>query len=1172
YNCSVLYDSDVAKTIFTGFREVDSYVPSDMNVCYLGAYKVLDKDFDLDLSVNTLRDYFTVVSEVGSSTGADEDYVAEKASQLAKNNGLDISDVLFDYKKELKKAVRTGAEITLKEKNTNFGQKIYALSIFLAAAASATAVAVFFDLAVGILSFLPFVFIAENIINYALYFLVDNKNPPEMNFKTVPHNHRTAVVVSEFISSVSQFAESYGHVRKLRASNGGENVSFCLLVDTKGGERPVSKLDEEIIEYVKTQGKEEDICVFLRKKTFINGVYCGKERKRGALNALNKYFVTGNGNEFDFISNENIFQPKYIVTIDSDNSLLTGDVTEMVNIIAHPYNKKYDIMALHSRYDLYSLKTGYSLRFFDECGIEEYPVYSDLFYRAFGRDIYCGKGIYRVNAFYRKIDDVFPSGRILSHDVIEGAVMTTGGGTTVLEDAPNGFLSDRERKKRWMRGDIQLLPFVAGRWRNDDNKRCKVEIAPLYKYVIFRNALSVLKPLFIFASLLYGLFSGVETLVFALGLFIAPYVLDIVKILRGYSMGTRFRYLMKNAAKKFMTAIEDLFLSGYYAIDNAILFVQTIFRMISGRNLLNWKTYHDSQADKKSGEYVKEFAVPTAVLCAIGLVLVFFYTNALFLALYIIASFFFYYELYLFSKTKLCLRKIDDCDRKKLLEYAEKTYKYFSYMLSYSPLVADNLQIKPYKGISSTTSPTNIGFSLLAQICAYELGFIKIDDCLEAMSQIIESAEKLPKWKGNLYNWYNLNGKPVNAFVSSVDSGNFLASLIVCREFFAERGDDVNELKTELLIINTDISALYDEGKNMFYIGYDGEKFVGHYDILNSESRILTTVYTAYAKNIKNFRCLQRDYCRYGGNTLLSWSGTAFETLMPALFIASPLNSALRNTEKNVSRAQSSVKINGIWGISESGYYDFDESLKYQYYAFGIKRLSLKNEYTVPVVSPYASALCLEYLPKETINNFDKLALCGAVGEYGFYEAVDMRKERRIVCSHMSHHQGMILCAITNYLRDNKLKKLFSSDEKIAASLKNLNEIVPKCNTVQFLGERPQKQLKHAQEYYKNISNLEEYFQTFVLCDADYSSVFTAFGGGYSKKSDIYINKFFNVYEENQGGFFYIKNEDGEIYSPTFLPLSDQCKYNVTSTGNEIVFENTTKSAIQKVALMNGLN
>ena len=48
-----------------------------------------------------------------------------------------------------------------------------------------------------------------------------------------------------------------------------------------------------------------------------------------------------------------------------------------------------------------------------------------------------------------------------------------------------------------------------------------------------------------------------------------------------------------------------------------------------------------------------------------------------------------------------------------------------------SGIIGDNFQIKPYKGQALSTSPTNIGFTFIADIAAYYLGFIDKDTVLK---------------------------------------------------------------------------------------------------------------------------------------------------------------------------------------------------------------------------------------------------------------------------------------------------------------------------------------------------------------------------------------------------------------------------------------------------------
>ena len=94
-------------------------------------------------------------------------------------------------------------------------------------------------------------------------------------------------------------------------------------------------------------------------------------------------------------------------------------------------------------------------------------------------------------------------------------------------------------------------------------------------------------------------------------------------------------------------------------------------------------------------------------------------------------------------------------------------------------IMPDNLQLKPYKGYAKRTSPTNIGFALLSQVCGLKSGAYSPTLFVNGLKKQIEKIKSLPKYKGHLYNWYNTQTSEIlDSYVSTVDSGNFCASLI----------------------------------------------------------------------------------------------------------------------------------------------------------------------------------------------------------------------------------------------------------------------------------------------------------------------------------------------------------------------------------------------------------
>jgi cyclic beta-1,2-glucan synthetase len=251
---------------------------------------------------------------------------------------------------------------------------------------------------------------------------------------------------------------------------------------------------------------------------------------------------------------------------------------------------------------------------------------------------------------------------------------------------------------------------------------------------------------------------------------------------------------------------------------------------------------------------------------------------------------------------------------------------------------------------------------------------------------------------------------------------------------------------------------LYDERRRLFAVGYvvgGPLEFTSHYDLLASESRLASLV--AIAKNdvpVEHWFTLRRP--RGAGKhwqTLLSWSGTMFEYMMPLLFMrtyhGSLLDQACRNA---VARQIEYGREKGSpWGISEAAYSALDAHQIYQYRAFGVPDLAIQPELDEePVVAPYASMLALMIDPQSAIPNLQRLEGLGLDGPMGFYESVDFSRESKrdgspgvVIYAYMAHHQGMSLVAMDNALHYGAMQRRFHDDPRIRAVESLLFERIP---------------------------------------------------------------------------------------------------------------------------------
>jgi cyclic beta-1,2-glucan synthetase len=196
-----------------------------------------------------------------------------------------------------------------------------------------------------------------------------------------------------------------------------------------------------------------------------------------------------------------------------------------------------------------------------------------------------------------------------------------------------------------------------------------------------------------------------------------------------------------------------------------------------------------------------------------------------------------------------------------------------------------------------------------------------------------------------------------------------------------------------------------------------------------------------------------------GLRALISWSGTMFEYLMPALFMRTFAPTLLYQTMSGIVRIQQAyAREHGIpWGISESAHGTRDNGLRYGYRAFGVPAMSLQPTPAGRpslVVAPYATVLALLVDRSRAIKNLHDMASRGWMGRYGFFESIDFGTGRRtgdyqptIVRSFMAHHQGMSLLALCNTLMDNIMQTRFHSDVLVAAADRLLEERIPSTFT-----------------------------------------------------------------------------------------------------------------------------
>ena len=855
----------------------------------------------------------------------------------------------------------------------------------------------------------------------------------KMKLRHIPDAARTLVALPVLLSSEGRAREMIDHMEALGCLEADSNIDFLLLGDFRDADSAQLPDDDAILNAARegvarlnvAAGREKYFYLH-RARSFrgIDGRWMGENRKRGALTALNRLILNRDDAEAAFTA-ENAAAGhiaarayRYVVTLDADTEYLPGTLQKLIGAMLHPLNRAgvpggYGVLQPDMQMAADTAVNGYVELTAGLGGVDGYPVSVSNFYQDMtGHGNFSGKGIYDVRAFAEATEGRLPDDSILSHDLIEGILCGAGyvNDVSFYDGAPADPVAVLRREHRWTRGDWQLLPVLFS----------KLKLAAVDRMKLIGNLLRSLYAPALLGLLIHSMWLD-EPRGFLLGLALA-YLEAILHPLQGenWRRATLQLALLPAQVKSMLDAV-----------------LRTLYRLtVSHRHLMDWVPAADATGSDKG-----ELRVPgriAAILLLPGLLRPFWVPAVLALAaLFLVGP---GWAEDLVAQRRNVPADLSANQRALLEKLARETWSFFE---NYVPadgtgLPPDNVQMDPPAGAARRTSPTNIGLYLMSCMAAQVLDLIPRTEMLGRMAATVCTLEKLDKWNGQLYNWYDLNDlAPLRPrYVSAVDSGNLAGALLLCaREVQGDAAGLSGRMRT--LARNMDLAALYDGERKLFHIGMDvesGRLSQSHYDLYASEARILSFAAIMLGQvPASHWRRLSRPAVAVGRDAaLLSWSGTMFEYLMPELLLRSA-DKTLAGQSRCAAVAcqmRHARRLGRPWGVSESGYYAFDLQLNYQYRAFGLRELALDGSAVEDVVAPYASALALCCAPGAAADNLRRMRDLGWCGRYGMYEAADYLHAGsdgapRLIRSYMAHHQGMILCALCNALRDDALARRF---------------------------------------------------------------------------------------------------------------------------------------------------
>ncbi len=1036
---------------------------------------------------------------------------------------------------------------------------------------------------------------------------------PRIHFRRrVPESVSAVFVIPALLKDRNTLSALLGKLETAYLSNAKSALSYFLLLDYTDADRETLPEDAALLAETSAAfrtlndryGETDRFAFLLRSRVWSaqQERWMGWERKRGKLLDFAR-ILRGRTPSSPFLcSAETIPRADFVITLDEDAFITRDFIKDLLGIHAHPLQKPllqhgklvhgYTFIQPHVKQ---WFKNRHRFRlpriFFDEKRFSAYSsIFPEVYQDVFLEGSYAGKGSFHVESFLAALDGTLPTDQILSHDLLEGSLARTAyaADIDVFDEFPKSLRAMLARNHRWTRGDWQIIDWLFTNVRDEHATLRANVLSGVHKFKIADNLLqSLFRPTVFLITILSWIAGNSSLLLFVWGLFLLDLVaLDvcidwtrwIFQALTGQwkHLAYRFQRTTTRSFRLLRQAAFECSILPYSALDTLQAIGIALFRRFwSKKNMLEWVA--SSHFENPVGR--EPLLFPLLVLLIVSLSLWFereiHPLFALLLALWMAIPLL----VFALNRPYRNAHSFSHREQELLRRDALETWSFFANTVipETNFLPPDYVRSGPSAVIAGYTSITNIGFFLLSVITAHRFGFISLKKARTYLENTCHTLGRLEQYAGHFYNWYNIQTALPAAppFISSVDSGNLLASLIVVRQWLSrdmkstaiarathglldiahlvrtriprtldtqsftdfwealvervgalspESDPDVffeqcAAIKTSLagMIIPKSLSpearniltlfherladAIIEQQERIFHASsettgnasentalekrLDAMIAAMRFDFLRSNKRALLSIgfhvptkrletrfYQTLASEarIANLLALAEGTLSFrgwnklnrtvlalpAGPALVSWTGTLFEYLMPAIFLEEHEDSLVGRsirTAIDTNRRFSKKNHLPVWGLSESGYAELDRGGNFRYKPFGLPSLSLSPSVDDrPVVSAYGIVMSISSFPRAALKNLAAYAAHGGKGVYGYIEAIDFHRSRHgsPVNMYMSHHQGMILSALGNALFDRFLSRLFESHPLVQNSLFVLDESLPPIDKEPF--------------------------------------------------------------------------------------------------------------------------
>jgi cellobiose phosphorylase len=680
----------------------------------------------------------------------------------------------------------------------------------------------------GVLSLLCGSHLAVALVNWLATLLATPHLLPRMDFSGgIPPESRALVVIPTMLTSAQNIEDLVEALEVRFLANRDDNLHFGLLTDFRDAREETIPEDEPLLRLARKRieelnekyrsAKGDTFFLFHRPRRWNprEWIWMGYERKRGKLAELNSLLRGGSRDRFSLVvgNTDILSNVKYVITLDTDTQLPRDSAWQFVGAMAHPLNRaRYDedkqrvcegycILQPRMAVSLPGTNKSRYARFCaSEPGIDPYTrAVSDAYQDVFGEGSFIGKGIYDVDAFERALKGRLPENRILSHDLVEGCYARAGllSDVQLYEEYPSRYSADVSRRHRWIRGDWQiarwLLPGVPGpgpsrqknplsalsRWKIFDNLRRS--LVPSALTLLLLLGWTVLSPLWLWTLAVIGT------------ILIPPWIASILDLFQkpgDVLLRQHLAAVVRSAGRHSAQAAFTLTCLPYEAFFSLDAIVRTAWRMlVTHKRLLEWNPSSDPDRNRRTdlAASCRTMWIAPVIATVTVIFLALSRPVALSVAGPILALWFASPAIAWWISRPLARRgaRLTADQTLFLRKLSRKTWAFFETFVGPEDhwLPPDSYQEYRVATVAHRTSPTNMGLALLANLSAYDFGYISAGQLIQRTANALHTMEALERHRGHFYNWYDTQSlRPLpSLYISTVDSGNLAGHLLTLR-------------------------------------------------------------------------------------------------------------------------------------------------------------------------------------------------------------------------------------------------------------------------------------------------------------------------------------------------------------------------------------------------------